>query len=172
MVRLALDDAKTEPALDSLYLSSEAVRQFCDKLAVFFTPYFPTLESDQYGSGVHEILDVATLGYLRVSSTREPGDQLAYFLHAGINAATAVLLSYSASQVRDGSLTEWSPWEDGALGKWVRWGAGPLTFRAEVAATAEMRYATRSMLMQRLLRFNDAKTIARAGIDMSSLDLF
>ena len=77
-------------------------------------------------------------------------------------------MTYSTSQKRDGQEYEWDPWEHGDLSQWLSWGR-EVYFNPEFAPTQERRYATRGMLLQKLLRMKDAMAIARAGIDMQSM---
>jgi hypothetical protein len=169
-----LDEALRSKLLDescvSLIETYESIRQFALKLATFFTHTFPAT-SPAHQQALGEILDAATVGYLRVSSTRDQRDRVATFLANGVAGATSVLMCYRTSQLRNGEQLQWHPWEDGSLSTWAVWG-GQLRFDHDFAPTPELRYATRAMLLQRLLRFKDMTSIARAGIDMQSMDMF
>lgn len=171
MLLQALRSKGVDDACSSIVETYEAGRSFANKLAAFFTTAFPS-SSPSYESALCEILDAATVGYLRTEAVREPKEQLATFLATGVLSATTVLMCYSTFQLKSGDLVQWDPWEDGALSDWAQWGGKELQFEAALAPTPERRYATRSMLQQRLLRFKDTMAIARAGIDLQSFDMF
>lgn len=145
--------------------------EFALKLTRFFTTAFPSSNSI-FENALCEILDTATVGYLRIDPARGPKEQLAKFLSSGVLAAASALMCYRTSQRRQHQITPWEPWEDGALSDWIQWGGAPLEFCTDIAPTPERRYATRIMLQQRLLRFKDTIAIARAGIDLQSMDMF
>ncbi|ABD71952.1 hypothetical protein Rfer_4265 (plasmid) [Rhodoferax ferrireducens T118] len=171
ILTLTLKSKTVDDGCSSIVETYEAASQFANKLAEFFTPAFPS-SNPGYDSALCEILDFATVGYLRTESIRDPKDQLATFLANGVLAATSALMCFRTFQSRGDSLVEWEPWEHGALSDWVKWGGQALQFEAALAPTTERRYATRNMLLQRLLRFKDTMSIGRAGIDMHSYDMF
>lgn len=171
ILALTLKSKTVDDGCSSIVETYDSASQFANKLAEFFTPAFPS-SNPGYESALCEILDFATVGYLRTESIRDPKDQLATFLANGVLAATSALMCFRTFQARGDSLLEWEPWEHGALCDWVKWGGQVLQFEAALAPTTERRYATRNMLQQRLLRFKDTMAIGRAGIDMHSYDMF
>ena len=171
MLILAMKSESVDEGCASIVESYEAAGLFGLRLAEFFTSFFPS-GSPAYESAICEVIDTATLGFNRVASTREVRDQLAEFLASGLNCATSALICFAASQTRGAAICQWEPWEDGGLTDWAVWDGAPLEFSPQYAPTRERRYATRTMLMQRLLRFKDVESLGRAGIDMQSTDKF
>ncbi len=168
---LTFKSKTVDDGCSSIVETYDSASQFANKLAEFFTHAFPS-SNPAYDSALCEILDFATVGYLRTEAIRDPKDQLATFLANGVLAATNALTCFRTFQSRGDSLDEWEPWEHGSLCDWVKWGGQALQFEAALAPTTERRYATRNMLQQRLLRFKDTMAIGRAGIDMHSYDMF
>lgn len=171
MLDACLRGRSIDESCDSILETYVAARLFCEKLALFFTHAFPSAHKG-YKSAIEEILDAAALGFSTAASTRDARSQLSSFLAVGLKAATSVLTSYSVSQVQNGVLIDWEPWTHGGLSEWATWGSEPLKFAPAFAPTSEQRYATRGMLLHRLLRYHDVVEIVRAGIDLQSLDLF
>lgn len=144
---------------------------FACKLSGFFTELFPSAERD-YGCLIYEVLDIAATGYLRAEgSRRDPRDCVAIFLANGVAAAGTAHCAFWAEQFVDGSARTWLPWSDGSLVEWAKVDA-PLTFKRRPSPGREERFVVRTMLAQRLLRHEDMMSIARAGIDLHSLELF
>lgn len=171
MVRLTLKSASVDPSCSSIIETYEAAARFADKLASFFTNQFPSA-NPIYGSALCEVLDIAAVGFNAAAGTNDPRTQLARFMAHGVMAATNALMCFGVRQQRGDEMSRWEPWSDGALADWVRREGALLHFEPAFAPTAEQRYATRGMLQQRLLRYKDSIDIARAGIDLQSLDLF
>lgn len=170
MLGLALDHPDVDEATRTIIQSYETAAMFAAKLADFYTHLYPCA-SAQHGGLLCEVLDIATTGFLKAERYREPRDQVATFLANAICAATHLHLAYSATQERGAGLERWEPWELGSLSAWAAWGL-PLEFVPNAMPSTERRFATRSMLAQRLLRFTDMVSIAKAGIDLHSLELF
>lgn len=170
MLGLALAHAGMDEATRTIIESYESAATFARKLADFYTPFYPSA-SAQHDGLLCEVLDVATTGFLKAEGHREPRDQIATFLANAVCAATHLHLAYSATQRQGGELERWEPWERGSLSAWAAWGL-PVQFVPNAMPSTERRFATRSMLAQRLLRFTDMVCIAKAGIDLHSLDLF
>jgi hypothetical protein len=170
MLVLALAHPGVDEATRIIIASYETAATFARKLADFYTHLYPCASAFHEGL-LCEVLDVATTGYLKAERFREPRDQMAAFLANAICAATRLHLAYSAFQQRGSCLERWEPWERGPLSAWAAWGR-PVEFVANAMPSAERLFATRSMLAQRLLRFTDVVTIAKAGIDLHALDLF
>jgi len=147
------------------------IELFACRLAGFYTELFPSAEED-YRCLIHEVLDIAATGYLRAEgSRRDTRDSVAIFLANGVAAAGTAHCAFHAEQLLDGKPRTWRPWSDGALTEWARIDA-PLTFRRRPGPGREERYVVRTLLAQRLLRHEDMMSIARAGIDLHSLELF
>jgi hypothetical protein len=171
ILRFILVSKTVDESCSVIVETYDAASRFAVKLAAFFTHVFPSSNAS-YENALCEILDAATVGFLRTEGIREPRDQLATFLASGVMAATNALMCYRVSQIKDATLVQWDPWEHGPLSCWAQIGRHALQFDAELAPTSEQRYATRGMLQQRLLRMKDAISIGRAGIDMQSFETF
>jgi len=147
------------------------IEQFACRLAGFYTGLYPSAEVG-YGCLVYEVLDIAATGYLRAEGgRRDSRDCLAIFLANGVAAAGMAHCAFSAEQLSEGGARVWRPWSDGSLANWATVGT-PITFKRRPSPSREERYVIRSMLAQRLLRHEDMMSIARAGVDLHSLELF
>lgn len=161
-----LDDSAT-----GLIETYPNLRKFVLKVSNFFTEYYPA-QSNSYPNGIAEILDAAVMGFYRRNHANDPRDQIAAFLANGAMCATHVLLSHRVKQKADSHDVLWEPWTDGPLTDWMTWNAKEIRFEPAFAPPPEVRYATRQLLVPNLLAFNDVVSIARAGIDIKSLELF
>lgn len=171
MLRIAIKSATVDSSCASIIETYEGAAKFAEKLASFFTHQFPSANSN-YSCALCEILDIAAVGFNAAAPTGDPRTQLARFLAHGVMTATNALMFFGVRQQRGSEFTAWEPWSDGPLANWIRRDGASLHFYPAFAATAEQRYATRGMLQQRLLRYKDSVDIARAGIDLQSLELF
>lgn len=169
MIRIAIKSGHIVDDTSILIETFPSVAEFANKLASLVTHVFPATD-ENYPSLLVEVLDLAMIGYVR-SSPKEPREQIARFLANGVFACAQGLMAYRAVQIRGTDVATWVPWEDGALSEWAVWGAD-IEFKPETAPTPEIRHAMSMMLQQRLLSWNSMVNIARAGIDMQSMNLF
>ena len=169
MLAMAIGSGHVDEDLQMLIDTFPSVRDFATKLADLLTHTFPAT-SDQYPSLLVEVLDLAMIGYVQTSA-KEPREQIARFLSNGVLATAQGLMAYRAVQIRDHDVETWIPWENGSLADWMVWGT-EVEFLPETAPTPEIRHATSAMLQQRLLSWNSIVNIAKAGIDMKSMNLF
>lgn len=148
-----------------------SLQRFATKLAGFFTEYYPA-QSKSYPNGIAEILDAAVMGFYTPRYANEPRSQIAAFHANGVVCATHVLLSQRVKRTVNGDDVLWEPWSDGQLTDWIKWDGTEVRFDPAFAPPPEVRYATRQLLVPKLLQFNDVVAIAKAGIDMKSADIF
>lgn len=157
--------------LEILIKMSARTRKFCEKVVSFFTEYYPST-SDNYENAIHEILDIAMVGYLKAHSFRDVQKQSSHFMAYGVMAASNIHVRYKVMQQRGDNEVVWDAWKDGDLKTWMQWGGEPLQFHASKDSSIETLQATRYMIQKIFLSFRDVQNIYKAGIHFEKMEDF